>query len=58
MNNFFKIRSYFGTYLHGGGDQEGKILHIVIQHFPRNLMHESQMGAVNAIYSYTLVAIL
>ena len=29
-----------------------------IQQFQSNLMTESQMGAVNAIYSYTLVAIL
>jgi hypothetical protein len=29
-----------------------------IQQFQANLMTESQMGAVNAIYSYTLVAIL
>ena len=29
-----------------------------VQQFQANTMTESQMGAVNAIYSYTLVAIL
>jgi hypothetical protein len=35
-----------------------KIPHIVFKQFHANLMIESQMGAIKAVYIYTLVAIL